>query len=642
MCGIAGIFDVERRLSPDRLRGSVEKMVATLVHRGPDDHGIWIDDAHGVGLGFRRLAILDLTAAGAQPMISPDRQMVVVSNGEIYNHLAIREELERAGHAPRWRGHSDTETLIAAAQAWGIRGALERCNGMLAAAIWDGSSGTLTLARDRIGKKPLYYGWAEGVLLFASELKALHGYPGFQPSIDPSAVAAFLRFGYVPAPHAIWRGVRKLPAASLLSISTGAGAAARPEPYWSVRDAARRGFSQRATDQAAYLAQLETLLRDAVSLRLLSDVPLGALLSGGIDSSLVTALMQAQSSRPVRTFSIGFDQPAFNEADRAAAVARHLGTDHTELYVTAEQARAVIPHLPVVYDEPFADSSQIPTWLVSELARRHVTVVLSGDGGDELFGGYTRYRRLARQWDRLSRVPSTMRSTAQRLLATAARHVGVAGAVSRGAGVSAAALAEALDGSEPFGLYRAMISRWAQPANLVVDGEEAASVFDAPVADLDGLEALRLGMVIDAQSYLPDDILVKVDRASMNVSLEARAPLLDYRVIECAWRQPASLLEASSDPAGKAAIKHVLYRYVPRALVDRPKMGFGVPIDDWLRGPLRTWAQDLLSEARLRRQGLLRPEPIHDRWRRHLRGETNAGEALWTVLMFQAWHDRWA
>jgi len=645
MCGIAGYFGSP--FEPVEGRAALERMTSELHHRGPDDAGYWLDAEAGIALGHRRLAIVDLSPAGHQPMMSASGRYVLAFNGEIYNYRQLRGEIEQTGAAPAWRGHSDTEVALAAIECWGLLAALQRFNGMFAIALWDREARCLHLARDRMGEKPLYYGWMGRTLLFGSELKALRQHSHWRGEIDRDALAAFVRHGYVPGSQAIYRGVYKLPPGHYLTLASGGGEAGEPVAYWNARERAEAGALQPFSGDAdEAVGALDKLLRDAVALRMEADVPLGALLSGGIDSTTVVALMQAQASRPVRTFSIGFHEEGFNEAQHAAEVARHLGTEHTELYVTPQQAMDVIPRLPALYDEPFADSSQIPTFLVSELTRQHVTVALSGDGGDELFCGYKRYDMMASLWGRVGRVPSPLRAVAAgaiRAVPTTVldrcgkpldalfRRYGRAGR----AGDKLHKLAALLACRSPEEMYRGLLSQWPQPDLLVPGAVEPPGSFSS-ASDWPRLQDMvqRL-MYADALGYLPDDILVKVDRASMGVSLEARVPLLDHRLVEFAWSLPASL--RARDGAGKWPLRQVLYRYVPRDIMDRPKMGFGVPIADWLRGPLRDWAEVLLAENRLRAEGYLAPTLVRQRWNEHLSGQRNWSASLWSVLMFQAW-----
>lgn len=646
MCGLAGFLDPSRRTGGEELRATVTRMAAALRHRGPDDGGAWVDAEAGIALGHRRLSIVDLSPLGHQPMQSACGRYVTAFNGEIYNHRALRRELEGLGHA--FRGHSDTEVMLAAFVEWGLEAALERFNGMFALALWDRKGRLLHLVRDRLGEKPLYYGWMGRTFLFGSELKALRAHPEFRGEVDRGALALYLRHNYIPTPYSIYRGIRKLPPGTRLTLNgADAGAAPTPIPYWSFREVSERGVAEPFTgsaDEAA--AHLDTLLRDAVKLRMEADVPLGAFLSGGIDSSTVVALMQAQGDRPVKTFTIGFHEAAYNEAEDAKAVARHLGTEHTELYVTPGEAMAVIPRLPALYDEPFADSSQIPTFLVSELARRHVTVSLSGDAGDELFGGYNRYFWGRSIWQRIGWMPRGMRGAAARALTvlppeaweTVFRMTGpvLPGKIKqRSPGDKLHKLAEILAVNDPETMYLGLVSHWKDPASLAVGASEPPTVLTDRSQWADLPDFTQRMMYLDTVTYLPDDILVKVDRASMGVSLEGRIPFLDHRVVEFAWRLPLSM--KVRDGQGKWLLRQVLYGYVPRGLIERPKMGFGVPIDAWLRGPLRDWAESLLAERRLRAEGFLHPRPIREKWAEHLSGRRNWQYHLWDVLMFQAW-----
>lgn len=647
MCGFTGFLQGTSSIAHEAMAGVVTAMADQLHHRGPDDSGSWTDAAAGIALGHRRLSIIDLSPEGHQPMVSPSGRYVIAFNGEIYNFEDLRGELEADGYL--WRGHSDTEVMLAAFEKWGVEGALQRFNGMFAFALWDRSDRLLHLARDRLGEKPLYYGWCAQTLLFGSELKALRAHPAWRPEIDRDALASYLRHNYVPTPYSIYKGISKLPAAHYLTVSTAGAGTARPRPYWSLRHAAESGVSRPLlNNEREAVEELDVLLRDAVRIRTVADVPVGVFLSGGIDSSTVVALMQAQSARPVRSFSIGFNEEAYNEARHAKAVAKHLGTDHTELYVTPAEAMAVIPTLPEIYDEPFADSSQIPTILVSRLARQDVTVALSGDGGDELFCGYVRYFWGSRIWRKIGRVPSGVRSLAGRALTALSPESwnSLVGGVARLVpatslreitGDRVHKLAEVLSVPSSDVLYHGLISHWPHPESIVHNSKEAVTALTDPSqwAALDNFTSRM--MYLDALTYLPDDILVKVDRASMSVSLEARVPLLDHRVVEYAWRVPLSMKVRHDQ--GKWLLRQVLYRYVPRELIDRPKMGFGVPIDSWLRGPLKDWAEDLLSERKLRDGGHFDPAPIRQKWAEHLSGARNWQYWLWDILMFQAWLD---
>jgi asparagine synthase (glutamine-hydrolysing) len=641
MCGITGFYSAGTQ-NREALIELSSRMATTLLHRGPDDAGVWVDERSGVGLGFRRLSIIDLSAEGRQPMHSADRRYTIIFNGEIYNFLELRAELIRLGHG--FRGHSDTEVLLAGIAEWGVEPAIQRSNGMFAFALWDSYEHQLYLGRDRIGKKPLYYGRFAGTLLFGSELKALRAHPAFRDEVDRGALTLFLRFGYVPAPYSIYAGVSKVLPGTIVRFARGDDA---PQmiTYWTARDAVRQPTTEFSEERVA-VDQLDTLLRDAVKLRMVSDVPLGAFLSGGIDSSTIVALMQSQSSRPVQTFTIGFREAGYDEAEHARAVAQHLGTDHTELYVTPTQALEVIPQLPRIFDEPFADSSQIPTYLVSCLARSKVTVSLSGDGGDELFGGYNRHLWGLRVWNLRCGLPSPIARAAASLMlgfSPAAMNSGfhrLRGLLPRRlriptAGDKISKFGVVFSAESPERFYEVLVSNWKHPEKVVRNGTEPATVLREPQRWSESSDFTQAMMYLDLISYLPDDILVKVDRATMSVSLEGRAPLLDYRVVEFAWRLPISMKIRGGQ--GKYLLRQVLDRYVPRELTERPKMGFGVPIDSWLRGPLRNWAEALLDPVRIEREGFFHASPIQAKWNQHLSGERNWQYELWNVLMFQAW-----
>lgn len=648
MCGLTGFWTPDG-LSIDQQQAAVCRMADTIRHRGPDDEGTWVDQNAGLALGFRRLAILDLSEAGHQPMPSRTGRYVIVFNGEIYNYADLRSSLAAGGAT--FRGASDTEVLLALVERDGVEQAIGQAHGMFAIAVWDRENRQLWLARDRVGKKPLYFGTAGRTLVFGSELKALAAWPGFDRRIDRQAVASFMRFGYVPAPYSIYKNAGKVRAGEIVVFRDAQ--VERRLRYWDPITIARDGREQReaSTDDRCRVDELDRLLRDAVRRRMVADVPLGAFLSGGIDSSLVVALMQAQSAVPVRTFTIGFDVPGYDEAVHAKAVAAHLGTAHTELYVSPSQAMDVIPALPDMFDEPFSDSSQIPTYLVSHLARQHVTVSLSGDGGDEGFAGYTRYQWANAIWRRLSRIPRSGRGmVARALLAprpeTIDRAYALVEPVLPGrlrqshVGDKVAKLAAVLDVRSPDELYKRLVSLWKHPEGLVRGGTEHPTILDSPEL----LAGSTLGfsermMLLDLLTYLPDDILVKVDRASMAVSLEARAPLLDHRVLEWAWRQPMAC--KVRDGRSKWLLREVVYRYVPRALIERPKMGFGVPLHAWLRGPLRDWAESLLSPTRLADTGVFQAGPVQAAWQAHVSGARNDEYRLWAVLTYQAWHQRW-
>jgi len=644
MCGITGFWGAAA--SRDTLVEQGASMARALLRRGPDDAGEWADADAGVCLAFRRLAILDLSACGHQPMVSRDGRFVIVFNGEIYNFRELRRELEGVGAA--FRGTSDTEVILEAVRIWGFDATIRRLGGMFAIALWDAERKTLTLARDRIGKKPLYYGVHRGTLMFGSELKALARHPHFVRDVNRDALTMYLRYGYVPTPLSIYNGVGKLVPGTYVVFKERS--VADTVTYWNPVDVARDGQrNPHDMSDAEATSSLDQLLRDAVMHRMVADVPLGAFLSGGLDSSTVAAIMQVSSRTPVKTFTIGFDVPGYNEAEAAKAVAAHLGTDHTEVYITPDEARTVIPTLADIYDEPFADSSQIPTILVSQLARKTVTVALSGDGGDELFSGYSRYQWAQKIWSGLARIPGPARV----MMSRAVHHIqadtwdrvydGVQWAIPHRLRVTSPGdklhkLADIAAGS-PDALYRGLVSQWKSPQDVSMRGRELATRADEASIMRATPDFTSRMMLTDLITYLPDDILVKVDRASMSVSLEARCPILDHRVVEWAWRTP--LGQKSRDGVGKWLLRQVLYQYVPRELVDRPKMGFGVPIGVWLRGPLRAWAEDLLDPESIRRDGFLNPDPIQRVWRDHVSGTRNDEYRLWVILMFQMWRRRW-
>jgi len=640
MCGIAGFWQTKRR-AEDPLE-VLNRMGAVLAHRGPDDSGTFHDGATGIGLAFRRLSILDLSPEGHQPMFSSSGRYVIIFNGEVYNFDEISAELG----AQQWRGHSDTEVLLAAIERWGVESAVRRFVGMFAFALWDRQESKLYLVRDRLGIKPLYYGRVDGDFVFASELKAVRQYPEFEGQIDHDALALYLRHNYVPSPHCIYKDMQKLLPGCILTLGS-AKSSPQLVRFWSARDVAQKGLESRLhIGEAEAIEQLQYHLLSAVRLRMIADVPLGAFLSGGIDSSTVVALMQAQSSQPVKTFTIGFHEDGYNEAINARNVAAHLGTVHAELYLTPKDALNVVPLLPSIYDEPFSDSSQIPTYLISKLARESVTVSLSGDGGDELFAGYDRYLLTKRILNLVSGLPKFVRRVAAKLL-QAVPPAGVDRAFQlfrplvdkklrpTSWGDKAHKLAPFLLLESSEAIYYRILSHWNNPSRVALKSKAPETVLESIAKSSCFSDIEEVMMLTDQLNYLPDDILTKVDRASMAVSLEARVPLLDHRVVEFAWKLPLHFKIRNG--TSKWILRQVLYKYVPAELLERPKMGFGVPIDRWLRGPLREWAEDLLSVGSLEQHGLLCAEPIRLKWQEHLSGVRNWQYLLWDVLAFQAW-----
>lgn len=644
MCGLTGFLD-----SPaprETLIAKVTRMADTLAHRGPDDAGAWVDEEVGVALGFRRLSVIDLSPAAHQPMESGDGRYVVVFNGEIYNHCDLRAEMKHRG--VRFRSTSDTEILLECAAAWGPEATFPKLWGMFAIALWDCKDRVLFLARDRVGKKPLYYSASGSTFLFASELKALRAHPEFDSAVNRDALSAYLRFGYVPTPLSIYSSVKKLLPGHYAIVR--AGHPISLIQYWDPLKVICEGLHHQLTlTESEAAGALESLLRDAVRRRMIADVPLGALLSGGLDSSTVVALMQQESSRPVRTFTIGFAEAGYNEAKAAKAVAKHLGTDHTELYVTPEETQSVIPLLPQLYDEPFADSSQIPTFVVCRLARKNVTVSLTGDGGDETLCGYTRYGLAQKIWKIERATPLFTR----RLVAQTIRRIPVDRLDmlckqlewllpnewhQSLPGDKIHKLAGLMEATNPDDLYKHIVSQWKNPDELVIGGNEPKTLLDDVALRRFFPDFTQRMMFMDLCTYLPDDILVKVDRASMGVSLEIRSPFLDHRVVEWAWKLPLGFRRRHGQ--SKWLLRQILHKYVPPSFMERPKMGFGVPIGSWLRGNLRDWAEDLLSETRIRQGGFLNPEPIRKAWTEHLSGFQKEEHRLWSILMFQAWLDR--
>ena len=657
MCGITGLLCS----SPsNNITRQVAKMTSLLEHRGPNDEGVWSNS--NISLGQRRLSILDLTSSGAQPMKSECCRYVLVYNGEIYNHLDIRKKLEMEGTAPKWRGHSDTETLLAAIKSWGLERSLSISNGMFALALWDQKNRCLSLARDRIGEKPLYWGWAGNDFIFGSELKALQAHPKCPKNICRKALIQYLRFMYVPAPRSIHPGIYKLEPGTILSVKEIPPSKEPKEPirpgedyesisirrYWHLNKEILNGENNFIEDENEVVSFTTKVLGEAVKRQMISDVPLGAFLSGGVDSSSIVSLMQAQSTKPIKTFTIGYEEIKFDESNHAAAVAKHLGTDHHELLVTEADALEIIPNLPWLYDEPFADSSQIPTHLVCKAARQHVTVALSGDGGDEMFGGYNRHIHGPKLWQRLSYIPENFRGFMGQMAQTVPEQawdklgnlynfIKTGGAGISNLGNKIHLFGERLKLIKNLeDLHRYMISVWIEPEKLLLDQvEEPLSIFNDNLPKLRIDEPAMRMMIQDIRSYLPDDILCKVDRASMGISLETRTPFLDKDVISLATRLPMKMKIRNGK--GKWALRQVLSQYVPSKIFDRPKAGFAVPIGLWLRGPLRDWAEDLLSNQRLDEDGLFNSEIIKRTWTEHISGQKDRSNMLWVILMFQAW-----
>lgn len=652
MCGIAGIFS---NRAPDL--AVLNQMAQAIVHRGPDDGGIWTDAESGIGFAHRRLSIVDLSQSGHQPMETPDGRLVLNFNGEIYNHRSLRTEVESFGGVPAggWRGHSDTETLLAAISTWGLDGAIRRATGMFALALWDSRKRVLALARDRFGEKPLYYGWAGRDFVFGSELKALKPHPNFDNSISRRALKLYAAQSYVPAPFTIYERIYKLPPGCVLELTQDACTASLSEPpgenrvsgglhlhrYWAYREVIERGLADPIVDRTEALNELDRTLDDAIRSQSMADVPVGAFLSGGIDSSTIAALYQRHSAVPIRTYTIAFEEASYNEASDARKVAEHLGTVHHEHLVTACEAQNVIPSLPTIYDEPFADSSQIPTFLVSRVARAEVKVALTGDGGDELFGGYARHFSAPSIWQHIRRVPTPIRSIAGAALATipssfwsrasdllpGRRQPHFGGKLQKAFRVLSKA--ETLQD-----LYFAFLDEWSFERHAVRgDAPLDWPVNDDPIANAQ--DALSI-MYYDAVGYLPDDILCKVDRASMAVSLETRVPFLDHRVAEAAARIPLNMkLEGG---CGKQIVRRLLSAYVPQEILERPKAGFAIPVGEWIKGPLRPWAEDLLNDPHIAQDGWFDWEVVQRRWEMHLNGRRDSTQALWAILMFQAWH----
>jgi asparagine synthase (glutamine-hydrolysing) len=643
MCGFSGFYDSTHQLSD--FEQQLTKMGDAIIHRGPDDGGIWFDQKVGLGFSHRRLAVVDLSEAGHQPMESSTGRYVIAFNGEIYNHFDLREELAINGGNTQWRGHSDTETLLACIEAWGLKQTMIKATGMFAIALWDKVESTLSLVRDRIGEKPLYYGWHNGSFLFGSELKALTTHSTFHKEIDKDALTLLLRHNYIPTPYCIWKNTHKLTPGAIFTLDLNSNESST-ETYWSVKQTLESASTIQTTknDKEAIDA-LEDVLSKAIAKQMVADVPLGAFLSGGIDSSVIVALMQSQSDVPIKTFSIGFHEKKYNEAEHAKAVAEHLATDHTELYVTADDALEVVPKLASMYDEPFADSSGIPTYLVSKMAKEKVTVALSGDAGDEIFCGYNRYVLTHGMWSKFKKIPVPLRKFCASVLTSISPMLWdklgrgleklfpgripayFGDKIHKGAGV--------LESKSIEELYKNLVSLWHEPETLVLGAKEPETVVSDPQLKPRLNSHLEVMMGTDMMSYLPDDILVKVDRAAMAVSLETRIPFLDHHLIEHAWKIP--LTSKIRDGKGKWILREVLFRHVPRELIERPKMGFGIPLEDWLRGPLKSWAEQLLDHDRLVKEKIFCPRHIHSKWQEHQSGKRNWSYHLWTILMFQAW-----
>lgn len=642
MCGIAGFLERASRGIEERT-AIATAMANRLHHRGPDDGGVWVDPVGGIAFAHRRLSVLDLSPAGHQPMHSRSGRWTIAFNGEVYNHLELRDQLTRSGMDPKWRGHSDTETILSCVEAWGVQETLRRCTGMFALALWDGREKALWLARDRLGEKPLYFGWQGETFLFGSELKALRAHPAFNAGVDRGALTLLTRQNYIPAPYSIYKGIGKLPQGTWLRLGQGEREVS-VIPYWSLAEVAERGAAcPFGGSDAEAIEQLEAHLTRAIRGQMIADVPLGALLSGGVDSTAVAAVMQSNSTKPIRTFTIGFEEKHYDEAAHARSVASHLGTDHTELRFGGRDALGLVPELASIFDEPFADSSQLPTHLVLKLARRNVTVALSGDGGDELLGGYNRYVHGPKTWRRIGWMPPFVRrAVGAGLMALPAETINHAfGGIARGLGVAqpgekahklGSRLAHVRSADD---LNVSLISEWQGDLPFVVGGCFPPNIID----DRSRWPRLRTPveriMALDSLTYLPDDILVKVDRASMAVSLETRAPFLDHHLVEFSWSLPLHMKIRRGQ--GKWLLRRLVDRHVPAELMNRPKMGFAVPLDYWLRGPLRDWAESLISEDRLKREGYFDPGPIRAAWSRHQRREASFGHRLWSVLMFQSW-----
>jgi asparagine synthase (glutamine-hydrolysing) len=645
VCGIAGFINT-KQIDSEVI---CKRMISTLNHRGPDYSSVWVNNDYGVALGHARLSIIDLSAAGHQPMTSRCGRYVITFNGEIYNHLQLRKDVGLAGYSNSWRGHSDTETLLAAISLWGVKKALQKSVGMFAFALLDVKEKTLSLARDRMGEKPVFYGWQGNSFLFGSELKALKAHPEFQDDINRNSLCLLLRHNTISSPHSIYNGISKLPPGSILRLSL-CDKKVEVEQYWDIKRVVQAALDNpfEGTEKQAIL-ELESILSTSVVDQMMSDVPLGAFLSGGIDSSTIVALMQSQSSSKIKTFTIGFNEEGYDEAKHAKDVANYLGTEHTELYVTASEALNVIPQLPMMFDEPFSDSSQIPTYLVSKLAKQSVDVSLSGDGGDELFGGYNRHVWVKSIWNKTRHLPLFSR----RLIVYAITSLSptawndffkMCSAVFPSRyrvsqpGDKMYKLANVIAAKNPDAMYRNLVSHWNSPESIVLGSKEPKTLLSDSSVVPNLFDVEQRMMFLDTITYLSDDILTKVDRAAMSVSLETRVPMLDHRVVEFAWRLPLSM--KIKDGQGKWILRQLLHKHVPKELVERPKMGFGVPIDSWLRGPLRGWAEDLLEPSRLRQEGFFDTQAVRTKWDDHIKGKRDWQHHLWDILMFQAWLEK--